>query len=284
MCAAPDGFRFPGKQDATGECDDGDMTLFAGLLCAAGEEIGCETVRRSQEPSGRWFRSPRRAQTGNLGGPNSFSPDMALGAQLYLASKRDELAGTNWLKWLDQVRPCWIGQGDDCFKGPFLRFCTDDTEKGCAMRPGDAAILDATVKYVPLTPPTQDMRNLLSQAGKNLLDLVWASAQLNKPGFSQHLTSVEIFLLRKMGYSDAKLDTAAFALSQKQPENPFFAYLNEGRTAHVRDLTVTHCPSPASGLPTARNEWAWERQDSDLAWKRSMLWECIFIARLLEGI
>ncbi|TXH69859.1 MAG: hypothetical protein E6Q88_08915, partial [Lysobacteraceae bacterium] len=164
-CIAPDGFAFPAKREG-GDCGDGDITLFAGLLCVAGEPIGCETVKRAQIASGRWFRSPRRAQQDNLGQPNSFSPDMAFGAQLYAVSQRDAAAMTRWLTWIDRVRPCWIGSGDNCFRGPVLRFCTDDTEKGCTVRPGDAATLNATVRALKAELPTEDMDKLFDQAGK----------------------------------------------------------------------------------------------------------------------
>lgn len=281
-CMAPDGFVFPSKRNAEG-CDDGDMTLFAGLLCAAGDSDGCETVKRSQDASGRWFRSPRRAQTANLGNPNSFSPDMALGAQLYGVSKGDADSIGRWLKWMDRVRPCWIGSGDDCFRGPLLRFCTDDTEKGCTVRPGDAATLNATVRSMGVALPTEDMDRMFDQAGKNLMDQLWVSAQVNKPGYSQHLVAVQIFLLRKAGLSDARLDTAAVTLSEKQPGNPFFAYLREGRTERVRELALAACPSPEKGLPTEMDQWSWEREDAEQAWRSSMLWDCLFIAKLLEA-
>jgi len=281
-CRAPDGFTFPAKLSASGDCDDGDMTLFAGLLCAVGEPIGCESVRRSQTASGSWHRSPRRAQTNNLGSPNSFSPDMALGAELYLVAAKDKSAGNAWLNWMDDVRPCLIGSGDSCLQSPLLRFCTDDDEKGCTVRPGDASMLDALVKYVPLSPPTEDMRNLFHQAGLNMMDLLWGSAQLNQPGYSQHLVALQILLLRRMGYADERLRTAASTLSSKQGRNPFFAYLNEGRTPHVLELTLAQCPSPKTGVPKNRTQWAWEREDGENAWRESMIWDCIFMARLLE--
>src|SRR4051812_26493414 len=60
---------FPSKgADGPDACDDGDMTLFNGLLCLAGVEevdrdgkkqfIGCDAVRKSQGSDGRWWRSP----------------------------------------------------------------------------------------------------------------------------------------------------------------------------------------------------------------------------------
>ena len=40
---------WPSKDD----CDDGDMTLFSGLLCGSGEPSGCAAVRASRSGSGR---------------------------------------------------------------------------------------------------------------------------------------------------------------------------------------------------------------------------------------
>ena len=280
VCLAPDGFKFPAKQ-VDGQCDDGDATLFAGLLCASGETIGCDAVKRSQDPTGRWFRSPRRSQSDNLGEPNSFSPDMALGVQLYVGARSDKDNFGKWLNWLDAHRTCWIGGGDNCVRSVMLRFCTDDTQNGCTLRPGDGAMLDATTQKLDVYPPSQDVRYLLHQMGINRFDILFADSQFNKPGFSQHLVAVEIYLLRLLGYSDPRLIGAAFALAQKQPNNPFFLYLSEGRTAKVLDLTLNLCPSPTTGLPAKMAQWAWEREDGDQAWKESMLWDCIFMARLL---
>jgi hypothetical protein len=279
-CTAPDGFVFVSKRVGS-ECDDGDTTLFAGLLCAAGEPLGCATVKRAQADSGKWFRSPWRAQTDNLGKKNSFSPDMALGAQLYVTTTKDVESLKRWHKWLDDVRACWVGSGDNCMRSPFLRYCTDDTEKGCALRPVDLAVLGATSTGMKAFPPTEDVRRLLLQAGTNMYDLIWADSQFNEPGFSQHLVGVEIFLLRLLGHKDQRLQGAAVALSGKQPKNPFFLFLAEGPTRKVADLTMTLCPSPETGVPTSMNEWSWERKDEAEAWKRSMIWECVFMAKLL---
>jgi hypothetical protein len=35
-------------------CNGGDMLLFNGLLCAAGEQVGCDAVRDSQDTSDQW--------------------------------------------------------------------------------------------------------------------------------------------------------------------------------------------------------------------------------------
>ena len=282
MCTDREGAKFPGKMDAAGNCEDGDINLFAGLLCSAGEEIGCETVRRSQTADGKWFRSPLRAQTDNLGHPNSFSPDMALGTELYLVISHNQAAGDLWLTWLDKVRPCLIGSGDGCYQSPLLRFCTNDDEGGCTVRPGDAAILGETARYVAMTPPTADMAKLFDQTRLTLLDTILASATLNKPGYSQHLVAIEIHLAALAGIRDARLDAAAALLATKQPRNPFFAYLKEGRTRHVLELTLAQCPTTQGSIPSERTQWSWEREDAENAWHSSMIWDCIFMARLLS--
>jgi len=284
LCKAPDGFEFPGKI-ANGTCDDGDINLFAGLLCLSGEKLGCETVKRAFDPAtGKWSRSPRRAQTNNLGSPDSFSPDMALGTQLYVAATNDRERFRLWLAWLDDHRPCWIGSGDSCVKAPLVRFCTDDSERGCTARPGDLADLDATSTKLGTLPPSKDVQNLFHQAGLNRMDLIWASAQLNNPGYSQHLTAVEVLLLRRLGYSDDRLKAAAETLAKKQPRNPFFLYLAEGATQRVADLTISVCPKKETGLPKEQNEWSWERSDDQKAWMNSMLWDCIFMANMINGV
>jgi hypothetical protein len=93
--------RMPTPGDAS-PCEDGDMTLFNGLLCAVGETIGCDGVRDSQSADGRWWRSPRRAYL-RLESPNadvSFSPDQLLGVLLYAITTRDSGCAAS-------CRACW---------------------------------------------------------------------------------------------------------------------------------------------------------------------------------
>ena len=52
-------FTFPTKSTTAPAqpCDDGDMTMFNGLLCFAGDERGCQGVIDAQDPdTGQWFR------------------------------------------------------------------------------------------------------------------------------------------------------------------------------------------------------------------------------------
>ncbi|RVG01814.1 hypothetical protein CN230_31330 [Sinorhizobium meliloti] len=102
-------FNFPTKSttDPAQPCDDGDMTMFNGLFCFAGDERGCQGVVDAQDPDtgqGQWFRSPRIRLLGhNDCGNASFSPDMALGVQLYLVKTGDAERAMKWAKWLDSL-------------------------------------------------------------------------------------------------------------------------------------------------------------------------------------
>lgn len=274
---------FPSKKDSIGNCDDGDITLFAGLLCASGEDVGCETVKNSQDSDGRWFRSPRRKNTNNLNAPNSFSPDMALGAQLYTITRKDSPSQKKWLAWIDKSRPCWVGSGESCFRGPVLRFCTDDTEKGCTVKPKDAGILSLVNKSLGVSFDNKDLNDLINQQSINLFDLIFVNSQVNDSGYPRHLVGTSVYLLRLAGYNSPKLDAAAVTLASKNPENPFFLYLAGKEKSVVASTLRKFCPSTNSSIPKEKVEWAWERDESDQAWTRSMLWDCIFIGNLLNN-
>ncbi|WP_345817657.1 hypothetical protein AAGS40_30080 (plasmid) [Paraburkholderia sp. PREW-6R] len=319
-------------------CNDGDMNLFSGLLCAAGVEEGCRAVKaafaNSGPQAGRWYRSPRRRNDPSIdaaeakGGVASFSPDMALGAQLYLATTRDTATAQAWLNWLNRHRPCLAGKEPTCnFPQDALvlipnvrgwpRFCTDDAPssgnvgRGCTMRPGDLADLAFTRYYLlsanqPSLSCTADLSSvgdlgdyfsqlvdvdkLVAGGLPRLLDISCGlapelnrlSGLVNRPGYSQHLVAVEIFLYRKLGVKNPLIDQTAKLLSDKQPKNPFFRYLAEGPTDSVRDLVLAQCPSTdAEAAASPRSQWAWERDDAEQAWKKSSMWDCIFMAKLL---
>ena len=144
-------------------CDDGDMTLFNGLLCYADDERGCVGVAEAQDPvSGKWDRSPRIRLLGkNDRGNSDFSPDMALGVELYLIKKKDTERARKWLLWIHENSPCALAShfSTSCLLEGIPRFCTDNA--GCYIRPGDAAALSTTVDYLQKyasLPPLPDGR------------------------------------------------------------------------------------------------------------------------------
>lgn len=254
-CPAGNGWlEFPSSQSSDGsKCGDGDLTLFHGLMCGAGIKSGCDAAKAAQlrTGDGSWYRSPRRAakHTEVCGSStatpeekaawcqNSFSPDMALGAQLYAVTTKDVEALRKWVTWIDENRPCIIGSGADCVRG-LPRFCVDDTEGGCTLRHGDLAILAVTLEKMQLVTIPSDCNTplggklklsdlfgkALCMARPKVYEIVWTDSQVNKPGYSQHLVGVEIQLLRLLGADDKKLLTqAASTLATRQPGNPYFS-------------------------------------------------------------
>src|SRR5580704_13417762 len=117
LCHLPN-VDFPTKYSATDpmNCDDGDMTLFNGMLCSSGDRRGCDGVRLAQGSDGRWWRSPRRIGWTWPSYDVSFSPDQALGVMLYTAKSRDVAAFDRWVQWIADNRPCIIEIGNTCLQ------------------------------------------------------------------------------------------------------------------------------------------------------------------------
>jgi len=303
---------FPARKPAGSDtCDDGDETLFHGLMCAAGMPEGCSAVLASQTADGRWYRSPRRAAMARVTCSsatateeekkkwceNSFSPDMALGVQLYAHTTGAAAAVGKWVEWIDANRPCEIDMPNGCVRG-LPRFCTDDTEGGCTLRPGDYATLAMSLEALGLVkfgPPSSCpagtatglkigdvfLKGLCTFRPK-AVDVLLADSLVNKPGYSQHLVGVGVWVLNKAKVSDPRINAAAVVLNTKQPKNPFFAYLAGLPPATVRDMTIKLCPSSQQSIPTEPDDWGWQREDAAEAWKHSVLWDCLFMATLLK--
>jgi hypothetical protein len=293
-CSASGGLQFPSKVGTISPgnpqgCDDGDMTLFNSLLCIAGELVGCQAVKSSQDASGRWWRSPRRVgieHTPNNGEDDSFSPDQALGVMLYVTAEKQSGAFANWAKWIEDNRPCWISAGG-CKLAGWPRYCTDDTaDKRCTLRPVDCALVEAVGVFLSAGTNSLVCKATLESVGYNkpfdwpLEPMALGSTILDDVGFPMHLAAVQILILQKLNLYPSSTAAGAKILALREPKNPFFQYLAQGNTSAVRDLTLALCPNQLQPR-TDRSEWAWERGASEQAWKKSMYWDCIFMGKLL---
>jgi hypothetical protein len=288
LCHLPN-VDFPSKFSATDStnCDDGDMTLFNGMICASGDQRGCDGVRLAQGGDGRWWRSPRRIGWTYPSADVSFSPDQALGVMLYTAVVKDVAAFDHWAQWLDDNRPCIVEIGGNCLQKGWLRYCTDDVpDKRCTLRPGDCAFLTATGKYigssrVDLCEMVLKELNLPSSFIPSVPSQVLASASVNETGFPLHLAAVTLLLARTLGINDPDLDKAGQILAARQDQNPFFQYLATGATSGTITLLLNLCPNP-NRPSNGRNQWSWERDQKDKAWLNSMYWDCIFLGSRLN--
>lgn len=297
------------------DCEDGDMTLFSALLCTAGEKLGCESVAAAQDESGRWHRSPRLRLNPELRPTDSFSWDMALGVQLYAATTGDKASLERWLGWVESVRPCLVEspviEGKTyCLVRGWPRWCTDDTEKGCTARPQDLATLVVSVDALKATiPPPAESKLPGGVAGAFLAPLLVASREANaafslekllaltrglqptillldaagnEPGFPRHLVAVNVMLMRNLGQGSATVDQAAQVLAGLQPQNPFFQLLRGAPREQVAQDVLAIAPRENATLPQKKADWTWQRDTSEETWKRSNLWDFVFIANLLR--
>lgn len=268
-------------------CDAGDMTLFNGLLCAAGEQRGCDGVKRAQGPDGRWWRSPAHiGKESNAGYDVSFSPDMARGVLLYAVTTKDATAYRAWVNWIDKARPCVLKVAGQCVLQGWPRICTDDEkDKRCTFRPTTCNDIENVGKYLGVAEADICRRVLKTFQIRDdyiipTTELTLGAGLVNEPGFPMHLAGAEIFLIEKLGLTSVYSRAGAVALALREPKNPFFLYLAEGPTAKVKDLTLKLCPKVGE-TQHELHQWAWEREAADEAWEESMYWDCYFMGKLL---
>lgn len=268
---APSCGGYPSKAD----CNDGDMVLFGGLLCASGDPRGCALVRDSQDGDGRFWRSPRR-NPDNAGENNSFSRDMALGVMLYLVKTNDGGAAEAWMDWINSHRPCVQRKpnGDCLIRGPH-RFCTDDSDQRCTISPANWGNLGRVWQSLGLGR-TSEMRAYEDADG----DALWQKAENVDPGYELHLAGVETLLKIKLDQSRAPRERAARALASRQGDNPFYLWLRDGTSADVDQKLHDYCPSASAPTAGGRHQWSWERDTAERAWQDTSGWDCLFLANL----
>lgn len=268
---------YPSKEN----CDDGDSVLFNALLCASGEELGCETVRNSQDDDGRWWRSPRR-KSGNLGRPNSFSKDQGMGVLLYLATTKDVDAATRWLNWIKVNRACAVWNPFNSkvcsIRGPY-RLCRDDESKQCTITPTFWSNMGTVWRYLGM-PRKSEMKEY---EGIEYSETELVAARYAKPGYRLHLKGVQTYLKKITGHSISN-DMVLNIILDRQPDNPFYKLLKYGPTQDIKNQVIAQCPRFNSDLSFRRHQWTWERATSDEAWRESMGWDCIFISNLFEQL
>ncbi len=272
---------YPSKTADGSSCDDGDMTLFAGLLCSSGEneiaKSGCKEVLQSQSASGQWWRSPNLV--GKSFGASDFSGDMSLGVLLYAATSKD---ANGFKVWRDYIlsNPVKLPQ-DSINNLKLFRTCTRESEGSCRLLAENWFFINAVSNKLGI--PSVEDPEMASSYGHSSKWLPFL-ASINPDGYRLHLVAAQVYLLQKLGLSDEYTKDAARILAGRNPENPFYLWLYLGKDQKVQDLTLKYCPALDSEPHTDRTQWTWERSmDSQEApWKKSMYWECSFMANLLE--
>lgn len=246
------------KTTDSDKCDDGDFLLFAGLSCLAGEENQCKYVQESQDTQGRFWRSPLRIEKDDV---NAFSRDMALGLLAYVAKTKDVLALERWVDYVKQNngKMCPLSTDTRCNSGMGIRTLAKliGNKIGADVNWGNLGVYNRDAYDAEL----------------------YASARYGESGFPLHLAAVQILILEEIGVSNTYwINVARNALNDRQPGNAFFAHLDKKDDVAVK-LFLEQSPKEE---PSIKNQWSFERVDSEQAWKNSMGWDLIFLGNLLS--
>ncbi len=236
-------------------CDDGDSTLWNGLICGTNPNIygfACDAIQKSQGADGRIWRSPRRVGDEN---GNSFSRDMSLGVLVYLAATQDKNLATKWMEYIRR-------QGGLCPEG--------FSKCGISGRLSDA--IKDVYKFIGLS---NLLPAFISHSAANQDDFGWAmDARFTSLGYPSHLLAVHLLIRQMIRDWDSDKQRATDILYSRQTQNLFFLWLRDGCTYDVRNRVLGLAPVQR---PARLHQWTWERADNEQAWRESMGWDFIFM-------
>lgn len=254
-----------------GVCPFGDMTIFSGMACLAGETARCDEVRRAQGPDGRWWRSPELV--GDDTKPDTFSRDQARGALAYLVATKDVAAAKKWQAYIES------NNGKMCN-------IENKTNNRCTITPGSSRLFRAVWLYLGLTPAKWMKK---TQWWAPLYDPLQALIQ--PADFPMHLSAlyswIRLEIERRGGIQTDKVDRKVIKiLARREPGNPYFRLLRDGPTQEVADIILKKCPDTK---PIAeRLDWAWQRsqklrkKETQYIWERASGHDCIYIINVFE--
>lgn len=247
-------YNFPTKNG-----DDGDALLWAGLMHASGENHA-EGILACQDNSGRFWRSPAR-----VGGsdPNSFSRDMATGLMVAamadsFKSERSEIVEA-LQRWVNYV----VANG--------YKACPSTDGRGF-MTPTIFWVCSHIGVKVPL---------IFRLTRFLLYPYLYVAVKTGRPGYGLHLMGVILFTLQFLGGSTVNKYVSS-CLYKKQPKNPFFAYL-AGDYNSAADMTYKYYINSLYNNQGYKNQWGWERDQEEMAWKDSCGHDFVFMSNLMTS-
>ena len=232
-------------------CDDGDATIFSGLLCLAGDRF-CENVRLAQSQDGRYWRSPNRVENDDA---PTFSRDQSKGVLAYLLHTKDTTAARKWLVYI---------------RSQNSRLCPDGISH-CGISAPLWSLFGDVWQFLGLS------RTANMQSGRALDDAIRIREASTNKGYRLHLVALDSWIRRAANRGDHIDDTVTRIIHRRQPKNPFYAYL-AGRYEVAAQETIKKCANSPSG---SKRQWAWQRDESEQAWKDSQGWDCVFLVDLL---
>jgi hypothetical protein len=140
---------------------------------------------------------------------------------------------------------------------------------------------------LPLIPDPPPIADTFARFKDWAAPFVLSGSAVNDLGYPSHLAGVGVLIMRSLplkGDEKVVIDLAASMLKKRQPKNPFFALLAGSPAEEIAKLVTEVCPRTAADVPKDKVEWIWERKDGSDAPQRTMLWDCIFMANMLERL
>jgi hypothetical protein len=231
---------------------DGDSMLWAGMMQAVGDRRSTVGIKMCQSEDGRLWRAPSRV---NNQPENSFSRDMALGFILYVQATGDYAMVDKWTAYIKKTRGLFPAN--------------ESTDSRHLVTPALWWCMSYAGIKVPLI--YRLTRSLLKPY--NRLELKFTPG-----GYQIHLKAVQALILAIYeGKRDKKFGEM---LLQREPRNPFFMWLAGNTTGALemsKHFKTIHDQNPGEGT-----QWAWQRTNSEKAWKDSCGWDFLFIEMLCK--
>jgi hypothetical protein len=249
-------------------CDDGDSTLWNGLLCLSGEAQQCAALRASQTPDGRLWRSPRRV---GVPDDNSFSRDMSMGFLAGQVGSPDAESFNKATAYVNEKKRLCPGDDGYCGVTPMIYALWNQVAKAKGFSKLDAKVVlhvadDVFSEIVIPKIPTP--------VGADDLTVV-VSAKTAPAGFRLHLVGLHLLIRQNLSDWNSVLQEASAILSKREPENLFFAYLNK---QNIAQRLINAAPKKS---PEQRTQWSFERTDGEHAEQKSMGWDYLFLTNLV---
>lgn len=279
--AEHNGIRFPSgfnRADGNEKIEDGDMGIFGGLLCRSGVLEGCSLIKNSYTLDGRFWRSPRRINEADTEDHATFSGDQLKGILHYFIETDDAKRLDGFLTYI-RNKPTLVPNSQLKLEQGYSVCPNYAPNFTCFLSGADWYVLKLlATKHGLTTLLPSDLSSIEKRYGFSYDVLLWESLLTNN-GYRLHLVANTAWILRSLGETDPQIAKAFAILASRERGNPFFQYLHLGADKKVQELTDQKC-----SLPIARNDftdWAWQRAEVNEAWKRSMVWDCVFMYSLL---
>ena len=240
------------------EGHNGNVNLFGGLLCLSGEKQFCHVL---QYPNGLLKRNTWSAYTSD-----ESSRDEWIGALATWSASPDSAAMN---KFIDAI------QRNDS------SLCSSGKTPGCradAFYFGPWGTTFDVFNHDPVASVTANMRNAKALQADS--SYILSQSKTEALGFRIHLQAVQILIRQKLNRNNSTLAKAAQTLNQRQPQNPFYAYLVNGATDQVAELALKYIPTEQ---PKSRRSWYLQSDSAENQHLQSAGWPDIFMINLLLG-